>query len=119
MEIQPKATMKFDLFSYCPALMALWDKHITDEHGYILPADKITDLGFKVEINYNPQYPDTAFTECVAPVKEKKAKHPGAPYVRFIETVPTSDGLADRFKVRCGGCILLKGGFSTTTRYYQ
>lgn len=117
MENQPINTIIFDIFSYCPALVALWGKHITDERGFLKPVEQIGGIGFSVEVSYNPIHPDTSFTDCEAPIRQGSANHPGAPFVEFIETIPTSSGLADRFNVRCGGCILKRGGFSTTTRY--
>lgn len=118
MEVQPNVTTEFNLFFYCPALKALWEKHITDAEGYLKSPEQVGDIGFSVVINYDPKHPDTALTDCVAPIKAKGARHPGAPYVEFIETIVTPSKLANRYKVKCEGCILLRGGFATTTRQY-
>lgn len=109
--------INFDITHFCPALMVLWKKHITDEEGYSKPPEEVGDFGVKVEINYNPIHPDTAITDCEAPVKFGNATHPGVPQAIFLETIPTSVGLAHRFKIKCNGCRLKLGGFTTTTRY--
>ncbi|OGK08830.1 hypothetical protein A2767_07115 [Candidatus Roizmanbacteria bacterium RIFCSPHIGHO2_01_FULL_35_10] len=101
----------FNIFNYCPALIAMWEKTYLDEQGYRKSPNQIKEIDYQVEVEYNPLTPGQAFTNCEAPVKEKGAKLPGAPYIQFIE----STGEKDRIKIRCHGCILLQGGFSTIT----
>ena len=111
MNVEGNNPLVFNIFNYCPALIALWEKKYLDEEGYRKPQDQVEEINYQVTIEYDPLNPSQAFTDCEAPVQEKGAKQPGAPYVEFIE----STGERDRLKIRCHGCILLRGGFSTTT----
>ncbi|OGK08833.1 hypothetical protein A2767_07130 [Candidatus Roizmanbacteria bacterium RIFCSPHIGHO2_01_FULL_35_10] len=41
---------KFNIVQYCPALIALWEKHIANEQGFLLPPEQIQDFELTVEV---------------------------------------------------------------------